>query len=230
MPSTARFACFATALGECALAWNETGLTGIWLPESHAGGLKRKIEGRVPMPIESAPSDKIALVIAAIQRLLAGEPEDLRAVRLDWSAVPDLARRVYDLAREVAPGRVVTYGWLAHQLGDDADARAVGQALGANPFPIVVPCHRVIRSDGTIGNYGGGVENKLKLLRVEGFEVGDDLRLPQGAVMGHRTTKIFCNPDCSAAKRTDSSRQLIFADISHAQQAGLRACKLCNPT
>lgn len=169
MPSTVRFALFATALGECALAWSEVGLTGVWLPESRAGGLKRKIESRVPMPIESAPMDEIALVIAAIQRLLAGEPEDLRAVRLDWSAVPHIARRVYELAREVAPGRVVTYGWLAHQLGDAADARGVGQALGANPFPIVVPCHRVIAADGRLGGFSapGGTTTKQRLLAIE---------------------------------------------------------------
>lgn len=169
MASTVRFARFATALGECALAWNDTGLTGVWLPESRAGGLKRKIEGRVPMPIESAPTDEVAQVIAAIRRLLAGEPEDLRAVRLDWSAVPAPARRVYELARDIAPGRVVTYGWLANQIGDDADARGVGQALGANPFPIVVPCHRVIAADGRLGGFSapGGTTTKQSLLAIE---------------------------------------------------------------
>ncbi len=169
MPSAVRFARFATALGECALAWSDAGLTGVWLPESRAGGLTRKIEGRVPMPIESAPTDEVAQVIAAIRRLLAGVPEDLRAVRLDWSAVPDLARRIYDLAREVAPGRVVTYGRIARQLGGDADARGVGQALGANPFPIVVPCHRVIAADGRLGGFSapGGTTTKQRLLAIE---------------------------------------------------------------
>ena len=130
MPSAVRFACFATGLGECASAWSDPGFTGVWLPETRAGGLKQKIESRVPMPIESTPTDEVTQVIAAIRRLLAGEPEDLRAVRLDWNAIPDLARRVYELAREVAPGRVLTYGWIAQQLGD-ADARGVGRSLGA---------------------------------------------------------------------------------------------------
>lgn len=169
MPSTVRFARFATALGECALAWSEAGLTGVWLPESRAGGLKRKIEGRAPMPIESAPTDEIAQAIAAIQRLLAGAPEDLRAIQLDWSAVPALRRRVYDLAREVAPGRVITYGWIAQQLGGHADARGVGQALGANPFPIVVPCHRIIAANGQLGGFSapGGTTTKQRLLAIE---------------------------------------------------------------
>jgi len=87
----------------------------------------------------------------------------------------------------------------------------------------------VIKSDGTIGNYGGGVDNKIKLLRAEGFEVGRDLRLPSRAVMGHRHTKIFCRPDCSAARRADPNNALIYADARHARHEGLRACKLCKP-
>jgi len=101
--------------------------------------------------------------------------------------------------------------------------------MASNPIPIFVPCHRVIRSDGTIGNYGGGVDNKIKLLRAEGFEVGRDLRLPSRAVMGHRRTGIFCRPDCSAARRADPTKMLIFADAKCAGHAGLRACKLCKP-
>lgn len=169
MPSTVRFTRFATALGECALAWNEAGLTGVWLPEPRAGGLKRKIEVGQPMPIESPPTAEIAEAIDAIQRQLAGEPVDLRAVRLDWSAVPEFARGVYAVAREVAPGRVVTYGWIARAFGGEGDARAVGQALGANPFPIVVPCHRVIASDGRLGGFSapGGTTTKQRLLAIE---------------------------------------------------------------
>ena len=101
--------------------------------------------------------------------------------------------------------------------------------MATNPIPIFVPCHRVIKSDGTIGNYGGGVDNKIKLLRAEGFEVGRDLRLPSRAVMGHRHTRIFCRPDCSAARRADPNNALIYADSRHARHEGLRACKLCKP-
>jgi hypothetical protein len=101
--------------------------------------------------------------------------------------------------------------------------------MATNPVPIFVPCHRVIKSDGTIGNYGGGVANKLKLLRAEGFIVGRDMRLPSGAVMGHRKTRIFCRPECSAAKRAGVASSLYFADAQSAGKAGLRACKLCRP-
>ena len=167
--STPRFALFATAIGECALAWNDVGLVGVWLPASHVGGLRRAIERRWPKAIESVPSDVIADVVAPIRRLLDGEPTDLREVALDWNVVPSSARRVYEIARDIAPGRVVTYGEIARRLGGDVDARSVGQTLGANPFPIVVPCHRVIAADGRLGGFSapGGVTQKQRLLAIE---------------------------------------------------------------
>src|SRR5450432_134771 len=169
MTGAVHFALFTTAIGECALAWSDAGLTGVWLPESRPGGLQRKLGRRVPAPTESTPTEEIAEVVAAIRRLLDGEPVDLGAVRLDWSAVPDFARRVYAIARAVAAGRVVTYGWVARELGGDTDARSVGQALGANPFPIVVPCHRVIAADGRIGGFSapGGTATKQRILAIE---------------------------------------------------------------
>ena len=166
--AASRFALFATAVGECALAWNDVGLTGVWLPGPRPGDLKRQLERRAPAPIESAPSESITAVIASIQRLLDGVPVDLRPVALDWSVVPDVARRVYEIAREVSPGRVVTYGAIARRMGD-VDARGVGQALGANPFPIVVPCHRVIAADGKLGGFSapGGTLLKQRILAIE---------------------------------------------------------------
>lgn len=169
MSTPLRFALFTTALGECALSWSDDGLTGVWLPASRAGSLRRKIERRVSPPVESAPTEVVTQVIASIRALLDGVPVGLRAVALDLRAVPEFARRVYAVAREVEPGRVVTYGAVARQLGGDADARSVGQALGANPFPIVVPCHRVIAADGRLGGFSapGGTTTKQRLLAIE---------------------------------------------------------------
>jgi methylated-DNA-[protein]-cysteine S-methyltransferase len=101
--------------------------------------------------------------------------------------------------------------------------------MASNPIPIFVPCHRVIKSDGTIGNYGGGVNRKIVLLRTEGFVVKPDLKLLKRSVLGHQKTRIFCRPDCSAAKRAGQANQLIFADTAHAQRAGMRPCKICRP-
>jgi O-6-methylguanine DNA methyltransferase len=167
---------------------------------------------------------------AEIDRLFKGDLSVL-AHRVDLSVVEsEFQRRALILLRTVPPGAVITYQGLAAAVGHPNSQRAIGTTMATNPVPIFVPCHRVIKSDGSIGNYGGGVANKLKLLRAEGFAVGRDLRLPPRAVMGHRKTHIFCRPECSAAKRADSSRTLYFADAQSAVHAGLRACKLCRPT
>jgi O-6-methylguanine DNA methyltransferase len=166
---------------------------------------------------------------AEIDRVFNGD-FSVMAHRVDLSLVEsDFQRRALISLRTVPAGAVITYQGLAVAVGHPNSQRAIGTTMATNPVPIFVPCHRVIRSDGTIGNYGGGVENKLKLLRAEGFEVGRDLRLPAQAVLGHRQTKIFCRPECSAAKRADATRSLIFADARAAGRAGLRACKLCRP-
>ena len=99
-------------------------------------------------------------------------PVDLSLVESDFQ------RRAYSLLRKVPAGAVITYQGLAAAAGNPDAQRAIGTTMATNPIPIFVPCHRVIQSDGTIGNYGGGVDNKIKLLRAEGFEVGRDLRLP----------------------------------------------------
>lgn len=141
----------------------------------------------------------------------------------------EFQRRALTRLRKVPIGSVITYQGLAEAVGEPDAQRAIGNTMASNPVPIFVPCHRVIRSDGTIGNYGGGVKNKILLLRNEGFALGSSLRLPAAAVMGHRHTHIYCRPECSAAKRADPRRSLIFADARHARDAGLRACKLCKP-
>ncbi|MHB8383085.1 MAG: methylated-DNA--[protein]-cysteine S-methyltransferase [Candidatus Binataceae bacterium] len=141
----------------------------------------------------------------------------------------EFQRRALTRLREVPIGSVITYQGLAAAVGEPGAQRAIGNTMASNPIPIFIPCHRVIRSDGTIGNYGGGVKNKVTLLRNEGFALGTSLRMPASAVMGHRHTHIYCRPECSAAKRADPRRSLIFADARHAIDAGLRACKLCKP-
>ncbi|MGD0118515.1 MAG: methylated-DNA--[protein]-cysteine S-methyltransferase [Candidatus Binatus sp.] len=177
--------------------------------------------------IENEPSAR--RIEAEIERVFEGDfgamdhPLDLSLVESDFK------RRAYTSLRKVPPGAVITYHQLAATIGQPDAQRAVGTTMATNPIPIFVPCHRVIRSDGTIGNYGGGVDNKIKLLRAEGFEVGRDLRLPRLAVMGHRRTGIYCRPDCSAGMRADPSRVLIYADSKCARHEGLRACKLCKP-
>ena len=100
--------------------------------------------------------------IDGIVALLRGEKRDLREIALDLDGVPDFNRRVYELARTIPPGSTLTYGEIARRLASPGTARAVGQALGQNPWPIVVPCHRVLAADGGMGGFSapGGVSHQ----------------------------------------------------------------------
>jgi methylated-DNA-[protein]-cysteine S-methyltransferase len=103
-------------------------------------------------------------------KLLAGEPDDLTDIPLDLDGVPDFNRGVYEIARAIPPGKTITYGDIAKQLGGVQLSRDVGQALGRNPCPIVVPCHRVLAAGNKPGGFSanGGVVTKLKMLEIEG--------------------------------------------------------------
>jgi methylated-DNA-[protein]-cysteine S-methyltransferase len=162
------FALFPTALGTCAVAWNSIGLTGVWLPEATAESLRRKVTKRCGGGREEAPSVAVAETIDAIVRLLAGEHVDLRGVALDSAGIAEFDRRVYAVTREIEAGRVLTYGEVAARVGADASARAVGESLGRNAMPIVVPCHRVVATGG-LGGFSapGGARTKQRLLAIE---------------------------------------------------------------
>lgn len=169
MASPRSFACFATALGTCAIAWNDVGLTSVWLPEASADALRRKVVRRCAGASEAVPTGAIADVVQAITRLLAGEHVDLSAVALDSADIDDFDRRVYAVTRAIAAGSVLSYGEVAARVGADASARAVGQSLGRNAMPIVVPCHRVVATGGGLGGFSapGGTATKGRLLAIE---------------------------------------------------------------
>jgi methylated-DNA-[protein]-cysteine S-methyltransferase len=169
MSAAIGYALFATAVGECALAWSDVGLTGVWLPEERPGALRRKLAHRLAPAGERQPPGAVADAVDAIARLLGGARVDLGDVALDLAAIDAFRRRVYAVARTIAPGRVLSYSAVARRVGGDASARAVGQALGTNPFPIVVPCHRVVAAAGALGGFSapGGVAVKRRLLAIE---------------------------------------------------------------
>ncbi len=170
------WAAFDTAIGECALAWGVAGIVGAQLPQSDSAALRRCIQQRFPGAVAAAPDAMSADVIAAIQALLRGAPVHLSGARLDWRNVPPFNRRVYELALSIPPGRTLTYGEVAQRLGEPGAARAVGQALGNNPFAPIVPCHRVLAAGGRTGGFSapGGTATKLRMLAIEGARVGDE--------------------------------------------------------
>ena len=164
------FTLFDTAIGRCAIAWGEGGVTGVKLPEQSDAAMRTRIGRQHPEARETHPPPAIEVAISDIRRLMDGHRQDLSAVALDMSDVPDFERRVYAETRSIPPGETLTYGDIATRLGDVGLSRAVGQALGRNPFPIVVPCHRVLAAGGKSGGFSapGGVETKRRMLEIEG--------------------------------------------------------------
>jgi methylated-DNA-[protein]-cysteine S-methyltransferase len=223
----ARAGVIDTPLGELLVAEGPRGIVAIhFLDTKGAGNPIPALREKFDVVEDQRAAERIG---EEIRRFIAGDPGALRH-RIDLSLVDSVfQRRAYLKLRQVPLGSVVTYQGLAAAVGAPDGQRAIGNTMATNPVPIYVPCHRVIRSDGSIGNYGGGVARKVKLLRLEGFEVGPDLRVPARAVFGHQRTHIFCRPQCSAAMRADRGRMVIFADPERARRAGLRACKLCRP-
>ena len=167
------FAIFDTAIGSCGIAWGERGIVAVQLPMSSAEKTRQRIHQRYPDIKQAIPPAAVQNAIDGIVELLAGQPNDLSDVMLDLKGVPEFNRRVYDIARKIPPGKTLTYGDIAKRLGGVELSRDVGQALGHNPCPVVVPCHRVLAAGGRPGGFSanGGVVTKLKMLAIEGAVV-----------------------------------------------------------
>jgi methylated-DNA-[protein]-cysteine S-methyltransferase len=170
--NTIRYLLFETAIGLCGILWSERGVVGVQLPESSDDATRARIATNFPGVEETVPPVEVQRAIEDIVALLRGEPVDLSTVTLDMDGVPAFHRRVYDLTRRIPPGSTVSYGEIARGLGDAGAARAVGQALGRNPFVLVVPCHRVLAAGGRSGGFSasGGVATKMRLLEIEGAQ------------------------------------------------------------
>ncbi len=172
-------AIFDTAIGHCGIAWSEQALAGVQLPEENETQSRARMQRRFPGVAELAPPPWVQTIIERTCTLLTGAHDDLCDVPLDWSGVPPFNRRVLELARRIPPGRMLTYGEVATQLGEPGAARAVGQALGHNPFAPIVPCHRVLAAGGKTGGFSanGGAETKMRMLEIEGALSPDTLAL-----------------------------------------------------
>ena len=169
-----QFALFDTPIGPCGLVWGARGLVGVLLPEAGAAATRAVAQRHFGDAQEADAPPDVRQVMARIVGLLSGEPDSLLDIELDTSAVPEFNLRVYELSRGILPGQTLTYGEVALRLGEPHAARAVGQALGANPFPIIVPCHRVLAAGNKSGGFSapGGARTKLRLLEIEGAPLG----------------------------------------------------------
>lgn len=176
-------------------------------PAFHGDGIPKKLAGPLGRVLETGKLGKL--------------PVDLRQLT-------EFQRAVLEVTALIPPGEVRPYGWVAKEMGNDGAVRAVGSALGRNPVPIVVPCHRVVKSDGAVGNYAFGPQMKMDLLQHEGMEsalfAAGSLRY-----IGSDTTNVFCYPTCRNARRITTKHRVEFPSPERAESAGYRACKVCRP-
>ncbi|MHA6297867.1 methylated-DNA--[protein]-cysteine S-methyltransferase [Devosia sp. CAU 1758] len=163
---------FDTALGHFGLGWTDSGICRVWLPGPTPDDLRQLQVSRGFAPGE--PDGYVARVLDRIEDYAEGAVVDFSDTPLDLAGLPDFHRRAYELLLQVGWGQTLTYGDLARRLGDVGLSRAVGQAMGANPVPLVIPCHRVLASDGKPGGFSapGGAVSKVRMLTLEGVSLG----------------------------------------------------------
>jgi methylated-DNA-[protein]-cysteine S-methyltransferase len=171
---------FETQIGWVGIAWSDAGLTRLQLPERDRAATHRRLLATMPRhgdqivrSVENLPAE-IAAIVAAITRYASGEAVDLSAIPVDLAGADDFQLAIYAAARKLGFGEVTTYGELAARAGHPGMARETGQALGSNPVPLVVPCHRILAAGGKIGGFSapGGAATKERLLEMEGVHVG----------------------------------------------------------
>jgi O-6-methylguanine DNA methyltransferase len=221
-----RYALIDSPIGPVVVAWNGIGVSSVAAATDDPGfeAAHEAQTGRRALRADRLPEG----LERAIARRLGG---DRRArIDLDLRGHTDFERDVWRMALEIPRGEVRPYGWIAAEIGRPKAVRAVGSALGHNPVPLIVPCHRVVRSDGTIGQYSlGGPENKRTILTAEGL---DPDRLESDARAGVRyvgsdTTRVVCLPTCQHARRIMPAHRVPFRSMAIATAAGYRPCRVC---
>jgi O-6-methylguanine DNA methyltransferase len=219
------YARFETVLGDVFVAWNRLGVSAAARSRS-AKEFEEYFRLEVGRPL--LPADAPAELADKIKDELSGK----RRMRFDLRGLTPFEQDVLRKTREIPRGEVRPYGWVAREIGRPAAVRAVGTALANNPIPYFIPCHRVVRTDGHIGNYGGGgPEAKKAILTMEGVRL---TRLQEMARSGYRyqgvrTTKIFCFPTCYTGRHALEKNIVWLHDEASARAAGFRPCKVCRP-
>jgi methylated-DNA-[protein]-cysteine S-methyltransferase len=222
-----RFVTVESAAGDLFVAFNDDGIRSV-LPTA-------LFDGDAELFVAQHRRETgCALVRAA--RPPAGLAAALRSgratsLRYDLSRLTPFERAVLAKTLEIPAGEVRPYGWVAREIGRPRAVRAVGSALGRNPVPVLIPCHRVVRSDGHVGNYGLGVPMKRALLSAEGVDLDRLERLADAGVrfLGSDSTGVFCVPSCVHAQRIRLAHEVHFRSSSAALVAGFRACTHCLP-
>jgi O-6-methylguanine DNA methyltransferase len=222
------YALMESPVGPLHVAWNGRGVSAVQAAADDAA-FERRFEartGRVARRRDALPAN----LSRRIERRLAGDRRN--RIALDLRGSTPFEQAVWLKALEIPRGEVRPYGWIAREIGRPKAVRAVGTALGHNPVPLIVPCHRVVRSDGMIGQYSlGGPCNKRTILAGEGADPDGLEALARSGVryVGSDTTRIFCLPTCHDARRVTDRHLVRFPSARVAGAAGYRPCKHCRP-
>jgi O-6-methylguanine DNA methyltransferase len=223
-----RYASVATDIGDIWIAWTSRGVRAA-MRHVTAGEFEQWYAGRFGVAPRRAPALPAALQRGALA-LLSGDTT--ASVQFDLAGLRPFEQDVLQTTLRIPRGEVRPYNWVARRIGRPLAVRAVGTALAHNPIPYLIPCHRVVRADGHIGNYGGGGPGaKRAILGWEGVDAAELERLARHGVrfVGSDTTRIFCYPTCRNARRITESHRVPFATAEDAHGAGYRACKVCTP-
>lgn len=218
----------ATPLGEVYIAYSPVGIAAV-MPAVSPADFEAAYQARVGRTVVPT-AEPAAHLARAVARRLAGEGAELR---FDLRALSEFEQAVLLKALEIPRGEVRPYGWIAREIGRPKAVRAVGTALAHNPVPLLIPCHRVIKSDGHLGLYSmGGPDAKRTILRAEGVDPDAVETLARAGVRywGSDTTHIYCFPTCRHARRVSDAHRMRFHSAAEAAAAGYRACKVCRPS
>jgi len=216
-----------TPIGQVFVASNSKGISAV-MRSRNAAAFERSFRERFGRSIHPADEPPKKL-IRDVAEQLGGLKR--RKMNFDLNSLSDFESAVLHKTLEIPRGEVRPYAWIAREIGRPKAVRAVGTALSRNPVPLLIPCHRVVRSDGKVGNYALGREAKRAVLEAEGV---DPDRLESLAEAGTRfygsdTTQIFCYPTCHQAQRISNEHQVLFKSEQEALQSGYRPCKICRP-
>ncbi|HEV8697583.1 MAG TPA: methylated-DNA--[protein]-cysteine S-methyltransferase [Candidatus Limnocylindrales bacterium] len=214
-------------LGPLVVAWNGRGVSSVDQARDDA---EFEVRHRASTGRRAIPGTLPPRLSAAITRRLGGD----RRVRipLDLRGHSAFEQDVWRKALDIPRGEVRPYGWVAAEIGRPRAVRAVGTALSHNPVPLIVPCHRVVRTDGSIGQYSlGGPSNKRTILAAEGLDPDqmEDAARRGERLVGCSSTKIVCWPTCRTGRHMLERNRRPFRSLAEAGAAGYRPCKICRP-
>ncbi len=211
--------------GDLLIGWSSAGIYAV----APIGELARFLEVYSAGPLAPIPQQ----LPTPWQRQVAAALESGKLGRLpvDLTGLTEFQQAVLRKTLEIPPGQLRPYGWVAREIGKPGATRAVGSALNKNPVPVLIPCHRVGRSDGTVGRYAYGPEMKRDLLRAEGLDPDevDDAAERGVRFIGSATTNIYCHPTCHNARRIKQTNRVELRTAAAARKAGFRACLVCRP-